>query len=249
MLKKNENLTKQITELSAEVAKANERNQKMESELSETAKRCADFQKKCAGFFNQVVSLNSKQQESEEEISSFKRACENLRAQVAEKEAMMVMMRDSLKTYEDDFRRENEEKAGIQKRMETAQQESERLRRENQSHMATIRHFESEIERMSKLLNDEKNRHKTTSGFQTGFGQPFGSSASRSFFHERTSQPIVVADGAGGVNESSTSNRQGSQAKSSPTLIECPYCSRSYPYHLIEGHVQDCMEDSLYMDD
>jgi hypothetical protein len=50
-----------------------------------------------------------------------------------------------LKTYEDDFRRENEEKAGIQKRMETAQQESERLRRENQSHMATIRHFESEV--------------------------------------------------------------------------------------------------------
>ena len=66
---------------------------------------------------------------------------------------------------------------------------------------------------------------------------------------DRTSQPIVVADGAGGVNESSTSSRQGSQAKSSPTLIECPYCSRSYPYHLIEGHVQDCMEDSLYMDD
>jgi hypothetical protein len=48
-------------------------------------------------------------------------------------------------TYEDDLRRENEEKADIQKRMETAQQESERLRRENQSHMATIRHFESEV--------------------------------------------------------------------------------------------------------
>jgi hypothetical protein len=50
-----------------------------------------------------------------------------------------------LKTYEDDFRRENEEKAGFQKIMETAQQENERLRRENQSHMATIRHFESEV--------------------------------------------------------------------------------------------------------
>lgn len=27
----------------------------VESELSETAKSCADFQKKCAGFFNQVI--------------------------------------------------------------------------------------------------------------------------------------------------------------------------------------------------
>jgi hypothetical protein len=50
-----------------------------------------------------------------------------------------------LKTHENDFRRGNEEKAGIQKRVETAQQESERLRRENQSHMARIRHFESEV--------------------------------------------------------------------------------------------------------
>ena len=33
----------------------------------------------------------------------------------------------------------------FQKRMETAQQENERLRHENQSHMATISHFESEV--------------------------------------------------------------------------------------------------------
>ncbi len=68
--------------------------------------------------------MNSKQIESEEEISFWKGTAENLRAQVAEKEAIMVMMKGSLKTYEDDFRRENEEKAAIQKRLETAQQES-----------------------------------------------------------------------------------------------------------------------------
>ena len=68
-------------------------------------------------------------------------------------------------------------------------------------------------------------------------------------FSLQTPQPIVVADGAG-TNEASTNRNQSISApKSSPTLIECPYCSRSYPYHLIEGHVQDCMEDSLYMDD
>ena len=62
--------------------------------------RCADFQKKRPGFFtNQVSSLNSKQQESVEEISSLKRACENLRAQVAEKEALMAMMRDSVSLF------------------------------------------------------------------------------------------------------------------------------------------------------
>jgi peptidoglycan hydrolase CwlO-like protein len=96
MERKIENASKRIAELSTEVVKTNEGKQKFESELSETAKKCSDFQKKCAGFFNQVVGLNSKQQESEEEISSLKRARENLRAQVADKEAMMVMMRDSV---------------------------------------------------------------------------------------------------------------------------------------------------------
>jgi peptidoglycan hydrolase CwlO-like protein len=98
-MKLSENLTKRITELTAEVEKAYEGKQKVESELSETTKRCADFQKKCAGFFDQVVSLNSKQQESEEEISSLKRSCENFRAQLAEKDAMMMMMRDSVSLF------------------------------------------------------------------------------------------------------------------------------------------------------
>ena len=96
MEKKIENASKRIAELSTEVAKTNKGKQKIESELSETAKNCSYFQTKCAGFFNQVVSLNSKQQESEEEISSLKRARENLRAQLAEKDAMMMMMRDSV---------------------------------------------------------------------------------------------------------------------------------------------------------
>ena len=94
-----ENSSKRIAELSTEVAKTNEGKQKLQSELSETAKRCANFQKRCVSYFNQVVSLNSKQQEYEEEISSLKRSCENLRAQVAEKEAMMIMMRDSASLF------------------------------------------------------------------------------------------------------------------------------------------------------
>ena len=50
-----------------------------------------------------------------------------------------------LKTYEDDFRRETEEKNQIKKKFESKEQENERMRRENQSHTATIRHFESEV--------------------------------------------------------------------------------------------------------
>ena len=92
-------LEKSASELTTELAQMNERKVKIEAELSETAKKCADFQKKCAGFFNQVVSLNTKQLESEEEISSFKRNVDTLRAQVAEKEAMMVMMRDAVSLF------------------------------------------------------------------------------------------------------------------------------------------------------
>ena len=92
-------LEKRGSELTNELALIREKKEKTEKELSETAKKCADFQKKCAGFFNQVVSLNTKQLESEEEISSFKRTVETLRAQVAEKDAMMVMMRDAVSLF------------------------------------------------------------------------------------------------------------------------------------------------------
>ena len=50
-----------------------------------------------------------------------------------------------LKSYEDDFHRENEEKAKFQQMIDKSRQESERAKRENQSHMATIRHLEDEV--------------------------------------------------------------------------------------------------------
>ena len=94
--RKNEDLSKRITELTTEVMKGNEIKGKIEAELSETAKKSAEYQKKCAGFFNQVMSLNVKQLEAEEEISTLKRSYENLRALVSEKEAMIVMIRDQV---------------------------------------------------------------------------------------------------------------------------------------------------------
>ena len=99
MERENEDLSKRITELTTEVMKGNESKGKIEAELSETAKKCAEYQKKCAGFFNQVMSLNAKQLEAEEEISALKRSNENLRAQVSEKEAMIIMIRDQVSLF------------------------------------------------------------------------------------------------------------------------------------------------------
>ncbi|XP_028404219.1 interaptin-like isoform X2 [Dendronephthya gigantea] len=141
--------------------------------------------------------------------------------QVAEKDAMIAMFIDTLKAYVDDFKNEYKEKEKIQKQLNESNQESERLRLENQSHMATKRNLENEVERMNKLLN-EKNKSNPNIGFP--FGQLLGSSVPQSFFRDRNPSPETL-------------------------MIECPYCSRSYPYHLFEGHVQDCTENSLYMDD
>ena len=94
-----EELSKRITELTTEIMKGNKIKGKIEAELSETAKKSAEYQKKCAGFFNQVMSLNAKQLESAEEISTLKRLTDNLRAQVSEKEAMIVMIRDQVSLY------------------------------------------------------------------------------------------------------------------------------------------------------
>ena len=94
-----EDLSKRVTELTTEVMKGNEVKGKIEAELSETAKKSAEYQKKCAGFFNQVTGLNAKQLEAEVEISTLERSNENLRALVSEKEAMIIMIRDQVSLF------------------------------------------------------------------------------------------------------------------------------------------------------
>ena len=94
-----ENLSKRVTELTTESVKYNENRAKIEAELSDVAKKSAEYQKKCAGFFNQVMSLNAKQLEAEEEIASLKRSTESQRAQVSEKEAMIIMIRDQVTLF------------------------------------------------------------------------------------------------------------------------------------------------------
>ena len=97
--RKKKELSKRITELTTEMMKGNEIEGKIEAELNETAKKSAEYQKKCAGFFNQVMSLNAKQLEAEAEISALKRSNENLRAQVSENEAMIIMIRDQVSLF------------------------------------------------------------------------------------------------------------------------------------------------------
>ena len=91
--------SKELEDLKTQLTKANEREEKLKNELSEALKKSADYQKKCAGFFNQVVSLNSKQQESEEQIAMYKRTLDNLRAQIAEKDAMHQLMSDAVSLF------------------------------------------------------------------------------------------------------------------------------------------------------
>ena len=82
LLRENESLRKQVIELKAEVMKGNESRGKMEAELSE-------YQEKCDGFYNQVVTLNAKVLESEKKA-------DNLAAQVVKKEDMIARMRDQV---------------------------------------------------------------------------------------------------------------------------------------------------------
>ena len=73
-----EELSKRITKLTTEVKKANE----------------SQRQNEC-----QVMSLNAKLLEAEEETSALIRSNENLRAQVSEKEAMIIMIRDQVSLF------------------------------------------------------------------------------------------------------------------------------------------------------
>ena len=73
-----------------------EQIRQLKTELAQANNKKAEAEKICATLFNQVVSLNSKQQELKEEISSLKRICGNLHAQVAEKDAMIIMMRNTV---------------------------------------------------------------------------------------------------------------------------------------------------------
>ena len=85
--RENEELSKRIRKLTTELKKSNE------------SKRENECQKKCEGFYKQVMSLNAKLLEAEKEISMLIRSNENLRAQVSEKEVMIIMIRDQVSLF------------------------------------------------------------------------------------------------------------------------------------------------------
>ena len=66
--------------------------------------------------------------------------------------ALTYIFSSQLNAHESDFHREHEEKLQFQNTVESLQQESKRLKLENQSHMATIRRFESDVRNTYYLL-------------------------------------------------------------------------------------------------
>ena len=70
--------------------------QKFIQDIEKLSKENTDYKKKCDGFFQQVVSMNSKQKESEEELSRIKRAFDHQAAELEEKKALNNLMSDSV---------------------------------------------------------------------------------------------------------------------------------------------------------
>ena len=81
------NLTKRVTELSAEVMEANENRKKVEASLIETTKK-RDV------FFDHLMRLYPEQKKSLEEISALKRSDENLRAQLSESKTWIMILEE-----------------------------------------------------------------------------------------------------------------------------------------------------------
>ena len=93
----NEKLLKQSSEMVAsQKEKEQEYQRKMALEREQLSKKSAELQKKCDGFFKQVVSLNGKQQESEAELDRLKRALEHQGAELDEKKSMIHLMTESV---------------------------------------------------------------------------------------------------------------------------------------------------------
>ena len=86
------NLTKSVTELSAEVMEANENRKKVEASLIETTKM-RDV------FFDHLMRLYPEQKKSSEEISALKRSEENLRAQLSENKTWTMILEDQVSHY------------------------------------------------------------------------------------------------------------------------------------------------------
>ena len=70
--------------------------QKLSQEIEKLGKENIEYKKKCDGFFQQVVSMNSKQKESEDEFSRIKRAFDHQAAELEEKRALNNLMSDSV---------------------------------------------------------------------------------------------------------------------------------------------------------
>ena len=70
--------------------------EKLSKEIEKLSKENIEYKKKCDGFFQQVVSMNSKQKESEDEFSRIKRAFDHQAAELEEKKALNNLMSDSV---------------------------------------------------------------------------------------------------------------------------------------------------------
>ena len=70
--------------------------QKLSQEIEKLSKENIEYKKKCNGFFQQLVSMNSKQKESEDEFSRIKRAFDHQAAELEEKRALNNLMSDSV---------------------------------------------------------------------------------------------------------------------------------------------------------
>ena len=70
--------------------------EKLSKEIEKLSKENIEYKKKCDGFFQQVVSMNSKQKESEDEFSRIKRAFDHQAAELEEKRALNNLMSDSV---------------------------------------------------------------------------------------------------------------------------------------------------------
>ena len=89
----NSALMKEVT--TAQKARESE-CQKLAQEVEKLSKANIEYKKKCDGFFQQVVTMNSKQKEYEEELNRIKRAFDHQAAELEEKKALNNLMSDSV---------------------------------------------------------------------------------------------------------------------------------------------------------
>ncbi|XP_029206570.2 myosin heavy chain, clone 203-like [Acropora millepora] len=185
--------------------------------------------------------LQQQLQELEHNHRRLRRDSDEKGKELMDLQTEMELMRNTLGTYENDFKMERDEKINALREKDRAIQTFEQLRKEHFS-------LRQNIERMCSQAHAQQQAQSTYK--RQPSGRPCGAQMQQPLqfaFPPKGLSPEVCVDGP--VDDHADSPAMGAPVptprryRGQGSQLQCPNCNKLFPHDLLENHMRDCTGD------